>query len=150
MLWSEGFGTLGRGLDTWTDLERMQNEMNRLFARLGSTPAQDYPAANVWTTEAKVVVNTELPGFAPNEMEISVAGKTLTLRGSREPMKPGEGESYHRQERWYGTFTKALELPYTVDPSKVEARFNKGVLSITLPRLEQDKPRKISVKIEKA
>jgi HSP20 family protein len=150
MLWSEGFGTLGRGLETWTELERMQNEMNRLFARLGSTPSQDFPAANVWANEERAVVTTELPGIAPDAIEISVAGKTLTIRGSREPAKAGEGESYHRQERWYGTFTKALEIPFPVDPAKVEAKFNKGVLAISLPRLEVDKPKKITVKIEKA
>jgi HSP20 family protein len=150
MLWSEGFGTLGRGLDTWTELERMQNEMNRLFARLGPTPAQDFPAVNIWANEEKAVVTSELPGLAPDAIEISVSGKTLTIRGSREPAKAREDESYHRQERWYGAFTKALEIPFPVDPAKVEAKFNKGVLSISLPRLEVDKPKKITVKIEKA
>ena len=150
MLWSEGFGTLSRGLDSWTELERMQNEMNRLFARLGSTPPQDFPVANVWANEERVVVTAELPGFTPDGIDISVAGRTFTVHGSREPVKVGEGESYHRQERWHGSFTKALEVPFPVDAAKVEAKFSKGVLSVTLPRLEQDKPKKISVKIEKA
>ena len=150
MLWSEGFGTLSRGLDTWTELERMQNEMNRLFARLGSAPAQDFPAANVWANEEKAFVALELPGFSAETIDISVSGRTLTIHGSREPVKLTEGESYHRQERWHGSFTKAIEMPFPVDPVKVEAKFNKGVLAISLPRLEVDKPKKISVKIEKA
>ncbi len=150
MLWSEGFGTLGRGLDTWTELEHMQNEMNRLFARLGSAPAQDFPAANVWASEEKAFVAVELPGFSAETIDISVSGRTLTIHGSREPVKLAEGESYHRQERWHGAFTKAIEIPFPVDPAKVEAKFKKGVLAISLPRLEVDKPKKISVKIEKA
>jgi len=125
----------------------MQNEMNSLLSRLAPSSMQDFPALNMWANEEKAVVTTELPGITTDDIEISVAGRVLTMRGSREPEKTEEGESYHRRERWYGKFTKTLEMPFPVDPVKVEARFNKGVLSISLPRLEADKPKKIIVKI---
>jgi HSP20 family protein len=126
----------------------MQKEMNSLLSRLTPPSTQDFPAVNVWVNEESAFVTTELPGVAADTIEISVAGKVLTIKGSREPEKAEEGESYHRRERWYGKFTKTLDMPFPVDPAKVEAKFNKGVLSISLPRLEADKPKKITVKIE--
>jgi HSP20 family protein len=87
-----------------------------------------------------------LPGIDPNAIDISVVGKTLTLRGSRKPEEFKENESYHRRERWHGQFTKTIELPFDIDSGKVDAQYRKGILRITLPRAEADKPRKISVK----
>jgi HSP20 family protein len=92
------------------------------------------------------VVTTEIPGIDPGSIEISVAGSTLTVRGSREPESPGEGESYHRRERWYGKFSKTIELPFAIEKDRVDARFSKGILSITLPRSEAEKPKKVTVK----
>jgi HSP20 family protein len=148
MFWTDRFGAFERSPAPWTGIERMQNEMNRLLSRLTPAQNQDFPAVNVWASEERAVVTTELPGVTADAIEISAAGKVLTIRGSREPEQVEEGESYHRRERWYGKFTKTLDMPFPVDPAKVEAKFNKGVLSILLPRLEADKPKKITVKIE--
>lgn len=148
MFWTDRFGTLRAGLNPWTDSLYMQDAMNSLLSRFSSPASQDFPSVNVWANEEKAVVTTELPGTEPDAIEISVAGKTLTIRGSREPEKVEENVSYHRRERWYGKFTKTLEMPFPVNSAKVSAKFNKGVLSITLPRLEADKPKKISVKVE--
>ncbi len=104
----------------------------------------------MWVSENNAVVTTEVPGIDPNALEISVVKDSLTLRGSRQDEELKEGESYHRRERWSGQFTKTLELPFPVDAGKVEARFAKGVLFISLPRAEADKPRKIVVKSEQA
>jgi len=148
MLWTDRFGAFEGGPGPWTGIDLMQNEMNRLLSRITTPSNQDFPAVNVWANGEKTVVTTELPGVDANAIEISVAGKVLTIRGSREPEKSEEGESYHRRERWYGKFTKTFDMPFPVDPAKVEAKFNKGVLSISLPRLEADKPKKITVKVE--
>jgi HSP20 family protein len=110
----------------------------------------EFPATNVWVSENSAVVTTEVPGIDPIALEISVVKDSLTLRGSRKAEELKEGEAYHRQERWNGQFTRTLELPFPVDADKVEARFAKGVLYISLPRAEADKPRKITVKPEQA
>lgn len=141
MLWSE-FERLGWPLDPWRDFERMRRAMTRWNAPTNV----EFPAVNVWIAENSAVVTAELPGIDPGEIDISVVGKTVTIRGSRKPEEQKEGESYHRRERWQGQFTKTLEMPFNIESGKVDARFVKGVLSIALPRAEAEKPRKISVK----
>jgi HSP20 family protein len=101
---------------------------------------------NAWVAGDIGIVTTELPGVDPKSVDISVMGKTLTLRGSREPEDLREDDSFHRRERWHGQFTKTIEMPFNIDSNRVEAKFSKGVLRITLPRAEADKPRKIAVK----
>lgn len=138
MLWTE----LERGYrDMWREFDRL----NRLLSR-GLQPASaEFPAANVWVSGEHAVVTTEIPGVSPEDMEISVSGKLLTLRGERKPEEVAEGSAYHRRERWNGKFSRTFELPFTVDAGKVDARFSKGVLRVTLPQVEAEKPRKISV-----
>jgi HSP20 family protein len=101
---------------------------------------------NVWTNEESAVITAELPGVNSEEIDISVVGDTLTLSGNRQLEELGEGDKYHRRERSYGKFTRTFELPFLVEADKVEAVFEKGVLHISLPRAEADKPKKIAVK----
>lgn len=131
------------------ELNRMQREMARLFGptlprRFRSAP--DYPALNVWTNQEGALVTAELPGLEAKDVEIDVAGNTLTLSGKREVEDLPENARYHRRERGGGQFTRSIELPFPVQVEKVEARLEKGVLQITLPRAEEDKPRKITIK----
>ncbi len=140
----------GGSLTSWREMERLRREMNRLFAgwpsvaRTGASPS--YPAMNVWSNEDGAIVTAELPGVKPEEIEITVEGDVLQLSGNREPQELGEEETYHRRERGYGRFSRAFQLPFDVEPDGVEATFEKGVLHITLPRAEADKPKKITVK----
>ena len=133
----------------WRDMDHMQREMNRMFeayspARVRTAPG--YPAMNVWTNEQGVKVTAEVPGVNPDDIDINVVGETLTLTGTRQADELKEDARYHRQERGYGKFTRSIQLPFAVDVNQVEAVFSKGVLNITLPRAEADKPRKIAVK----
>jgi len=133
----------------WHEVDRLQSEMSRLFEayypdRRRSAPA--YPALNVWTNEEGLNVTAEVPGVSPDDIEISVVGDTLTLSGTRKPEELDENTRYHRQERGYGDFTRSLQLPFQVDVNKVEATFRNGVLMVAMPRAEEDKPRKITVK----
>jgi len=141
MLWSD-LERIGRLIDPWREFERV----NRSLSRWVSPSTIEFPAVNVWVAGDTAVVTTELPGIDPSAIDISVVGKTLTLRGSRKPEEFKENESYHRRERWHGQFTKTIELPFDIDSGKVDAQYRKGILRITLPRAEADKPRKISVK----
>lgn len=88
-----------------------------------------------------------MPGVSPKDIEISVQNDTLTLRGCRQPRDLEEGETYHRRERGCGRFARTLQLPFQVEPEGVEATFERGVLHISLPRAEADKPKKITVKM---
>lgn len=141
----------GYGFDSpWEEINRLQREMNRLFAttqpgfrRFG---AAAYPAINIWTNEDGAVVTAELPGLKPDEIDISVVGESLTISGDRCPEELKEGDKYHRRERSCGNFSRTIELPFLVESDSVDAYFDKGVLHISLPRAEADKPRKISVK----
>lgn len=143
MLWSD-LERMGRFLDPWRDFERM----GRALYRIDGNSAVEFPAVNVWVSGDKAVVTTEIPGVDPDELEITAVKDTLTFRGMRKMEELSEGDTYHRRERWSGQFTKTLQLPFTVEAGKVEARFARGVLYVTLPRAEADKPRKISIKSE--
>ncbi len=146
MLWTDGFGMFDRGLDPWSEFQRIENEMNRVLSRFVSPSTGDFPAVNIWSDGEETLVTTEIPGIDAGGIDISVIGKTLMLKGSREPDKVEEGNSYHRRERWYGQFSKAIELPFTIDADKVGADFSNGILTIRLPRSEAEKPRKIAIK----
>ena len=137
--------------DLWSsrsEFERLRHEMNRLFDRPGrftTSAAPGYPAINVWTNNDGAIVTAELPGIDTEELEISVRENTLTVKGVRKAVELQEGEVYHRRERGYGKFQRVFELPFHIDAAGVEAAYENGVLRITLPRAETDKPRKIPV-----
>lgn len=137
---------VGRMTDMGSGMQNLQREINRLFS--GFTPpfVNEFPAVNVWLGKDDVTVTAELPGMDPESIDISVAADTLTLGGSREKESLKEGENYHRQERNYSNFTRTLQLPYQVNAGKVSAKYEKGILRITLPRSEETKPKKISIK----
>jgi HSP20 family protein len=130
-------------------MNRLQQDMNRLFADM--TPsrirkAPSFPAINVWAGEDSVMISAEIPGVNKDDLEINVTGDTLTLSGVRERDELPEGARYQRQERRYGEFNRSIQLPYTVDVNKVKAAFKNGVLTVELPRVEAEKPKKITVK----
>jgi len=122
----------------WDELNRMQREMRTM-----AVPS--FPAINVWSGEEGAVVTAEIPGVSSEDLDISVVGETLTIKGERKSPELAEGEHYHRQERTHGYFTRTIELPFPVNADDVTADLRNGVLSISLPRAESDKPRKISV-----
>jgi HSP20 family protein len=147
-MFGSGVWRLGGMVDSLRELQRMQGEMNRVFSGIGQSLNQEAPPFNAWVGEVDVIVAAELPGVDPGKVEISVVGDTLTISGSREGESLKEGESYHRQERDFGRFSRTIQLPFHVEAGKVEARYARGILKIVMPRAEADKPRKIAVKYE--
>jgi|LakMenEpi03Aug12_release.lakeMendotaPanAssembly.Ray.scaffolds.fasta_scaffold752515_1 HSP20 family protein len=127
------------------EMQRLQSSLNRLLSQSAANRATEFPPINVWTSENGAIVRAEIPGVSADDVEISLVNDTLTLRGSRKAEELNEGESRHRQERAFGHFTRSLQLPFGVEADKVQAKFTNGVLQITLPRAEAEKPRKISV-----
>ncbi|MBF0609096.1 MAG: Hsp20/alpha crystallin family protein [Magnetococcales bacterium] len=124
----------------------IQMALGGLFPGYTLPSSSEFPAVNLWLNGDHAVATTELAGVSAEGIDISVVGKTLTLKVTRKPQELNEGERYHRRERWHGQYTRTIELPFAIDGEKVEARFAKGVLYITLPRVASDKPRKITVK----
>jgi HSP20 family protein len=130
------------------EVQSLRREINRMFSGVNREVSRDYPVANVLIGEDDAMVSIELPGVDIDKIDISVIGDSLTIDGVRDPVVLRDGESYHRQERGSGRFTRTVRLPFTVEADKVDARYEKGVLSITLPRKEADKPKKIVIKVE--
>ena len=90
----------------------------------------------------------ELPGIAADDVDVSVEDSTLTVRGERKFYSEVDEDSFHRVERRYGQFVRSLSLPSTADAERIQASFDKGVLTIEVPKAEQAKPRKITVKAD--
>jgi HSP20 family protein len=102
------------------------------------------PAVNVWETREAVEVELELPGVKSDQVELSVVGDELSIKVDRPDVDP-EGTTYHRRERPVGSFARVLRLPTPVDADRVEAEMRHGVLTISLPKAESVRPRKIQV-----
>ena len=115
--------------------------------RRGRAHFRPLPAVNVYGDDEKVTLVSEIAGLDPDGLEINVHGRALTLKGTRSLPELGEDDEYTVRERFSGPFERTLTLPFEVDADKVEAGYDKGVLTVGLPRAERDKPRKIEVKV---
>jgi len=153
MIWPR-FRGFGLEFDPWREFERIQGEMARVqrdmqqrLAGSGAPVDVEFPLVNMWRNDSDVIMTAEVPGVDPKDIDISVIEKTVTIKGVRKPEENVPQEACHRSERRYGTFSRTLELPFKVNADKVEAKFSKGVLYVTLPRVEEDKPKKISIKM---
>jgi len=142
----------------WTpfgELSMFRREMDHVFERFfGEFPSLELPGM-AWTprldvTETKdsLVVKAELPGLEAKDLDISVSGKTLTIKGERKQEKEEKDEHHHLIERSYGAFSRMVELPAPVAADKIKAAFKSGVLTITLPKTEEGKRKAIPIKVE--
>ena len=141
------FGFLGAA-DPFRELRRLQNEMDRVMGTLSAAgevaAAGAFPAVNVYAGQGGIAIVAELPGVEKDDLEIQAHQDTLILRGTRRP--PAERrDAYHRRERRSGTFTRSIHLPYRIDPGRIEANLEDGVLRLSLARPEEDKPRRITI-----
>jgi HSP20 family protein len=132
---------------------QLRSEMDRLLnGFLGSTfdagtlpgLSRSQPAVNVWDKNDALMLEMEIPGIKSEQLDISVTGAELTIKVQR-PEVTEEGVIYHRQERPQGDFTRVVPLPCEIDADKVAAELRNGVLTLTLPKAESAKPRKIQV-----
>jgi len=128
-------------------LRTLQREMNRLFD--GGSVAQRgarFPLVNLMSNGNEALVTAEIPGVDPADLEISLTKGVLTIRGTLKDSAPqGEDVICHRKERPVGSFVRAFTLPFEVEEDKISAKFEKGVLAVTLPRAEKSKPKNIPV-----
>ncbi len=104
------------------------------------------PRTDLADNESEVTVTMELPGVDPKDVEITITGDLLTVRGEKKTEHEEKKKDYHYVERQFGTFQRTIQLPSTVDPGKVDAKFKHGVLTINIAKRSEAKPRKITVR----
>jgi HSP20 family protein len=127
-------------------LMRLSSELDRPSGLdLGPSGRGVYPAVNVFTDREGYVLRMEVPGVAPEGLEIETQSGTLRVSGKRDTKTPDDG-SFHRRERGGGEFSRSLQLPADLDVSRAEASCKHGMLTIRIPKNEDAKPRQISVK----
>jgi HSP20 family protein len=125
------------------DFGRIAEELENRFYSGGEE--ETTPALNVYGNENELVVSAELPGADPDDIKVTVADKVLTLEAERKPVNLGEEDAFLHRERRYGSVKRSLRLPFAVRDNDIKAAYRDGVLTITLPRVEEDKPRVIKV-----
>lgn len=136
--------------DPFRELTALQTEVNRLFSRLGGDVAERQswtPAIDVIEKDDAITLKAELAGMDPKDISIEVQDNVLTVSGERHFKEEVKEDKYYRIERRYGSFSRSLALPQTVDEDKIEAKYESGVLEITVPKAETAKPKKITVAV---
>jgi len=143
--------------EPFRDLVASQRDFDRLFREAfspvfgeGELSTRTWaPPVDIYENGDNLVLKAELPGVDPKEVEIRVEDNTLYLKGERKFEKEVKEENYHRVERSYGTFTRTFSLPNTIDSDKVQAEYKDGVLTLTMPKKEEAKPKTIKINVTK-
>jgi HSP20 family protein len=135
------------------EINSIQQEMNRLFGTFFDTPAGDGATARRWIPAMDLVeegehyvLRADLPGLAEDDVNIELDDRVLTISGERRSESEQRSDGYYRVERASGSFSRSLTLPEGIDPDAIEAGFEKGVLEVRIPKPEQRKPRRVSIK----
>jgi HSP20 family protein len=144
--------------DPFREAMSLRDAMDHLFEESFVRPFGGWPtlsggpqalALDMYETDESLVVEASLPGISPDEVDISVVGNTLTIKGEHEEKKEQQEEGkYHFRERRYGAFQRSITLPVDVNADKADASFHDGVLKLTLPKVEEAKPKRIEVKVK--
>jgi HSP20 family protein len=138
------------------DMMSIQDEMNKLFDDFLGRPLMRTewsegvwnPSVDISETKDNVVIKAEMPGLNKEDFKISMQDNMLTLIGEKKQEKKEKETNYHRVERSYGAFSRSFALPTSVKSDKIKATYKDGVLSITLPKTEEVKPKEIPISIE--
>jgi HSP20 family protein len=138
------------------DVVSIQDEMNRLFddffgrpvLKTGWTEGVWSPTVDVSEDKDNVIIRAEMPGMSKEDVKISIQDNVLTLKGEKKQEKEEKDKNYHRIERSYGSFCRSFQLPTSVKSDKVKASYKDGVLSVTLPKTEEVKPKEIPIGID--
>lgn len=139
-----------RRWEPFAELASLREAMDRLFEETWPRPFEMLRpgglAVDMYETDKDIVVKANVPGVRPEDIDVSVVGDTLTIRGERKEEQRVERANYFYQERRFGTFSRTLTLPAPVQTDKADARFENGVLTLTLPKAEGAKAKKIEIK----
>jgi HSP20 family protein len=129
----------------------LQREMDRLFAdfskRFGAPLAGDaFPKLDISETDGEIKVSAELPGIEEKDVDVTLRDDVLTIKGEKKAEREEKDKNYHLVERSYGSFQRTIQLPAGMDPAKVKATMDKGVLTVTMPKPAAAQPKKIEIK----
>jgi HSP20 family protein len=144
---------IDRLFDSWADEFRHFFRWPRLWRPERWLPSREamrthMPAVDVYDEADAVVVKADLPGMAKDEIDVSLSGSTLTIKGEKKKEEEVKDEDYYRWERSYGAFARSIELPAEVKADEVKATFQEGVLEVRLPKTEAAKKKPTTVKVE--
>jgi HSP20 family protein len=137
--------------DPVRELDTLQGDMNRLFDRFfegrvgNGTSRRWIPAMDLVETEDHLVLRGDLPGMTEDDVDIEIKDNVLTVSGERKSESEEKGEGFHRVERAFGSFSRSLTLPQGIDPDKVEAHFENGVLEVQIPKPAEAKPTRVQI-----
>ena len=138
----------------YREMVSLRDALDRLFERSLTQPFRDWPeqmeigravSVGVYESNGNLVVNAELPGLKPEDVDISLSDNRLTIKGEFQTEDEGERDNVYYQERLYGKFERSFALPTGIDTDAIDAEFEDGVLTVTLPKPEEAQPKKIPV-----
>lgn len=142
--------------EPFRDLVSLREAMDRLFEESVVRPRAGWItprgaealAVDMYETDEDIIVKSAIPGIDPDELDISITGDTLTVKGETKVEEDVEEESYICRERCYGAFSRTLTIPVQVVADEAEAEFKDGILTLTLPKAEEVKPKSIKIRAE--
>lgn len=138
--------------DPFRELTALQSEVNRLFSRMAGGEVAERqswtPSIDVIETDDSIKLKAELAGMDPADINIEVQDNVLTVSGERRFEEEVKEDRYYRIERRYGAFSRSIALPQTVDEERIEAKYENGILEVSIPKVEAAKPKKIKVAVE--
>ena len=136
------------------DVVSLQSDVNRLFNTFFDSPRNGSPRGSGWAPpmdlverDDRFVLTADLPGLAESDVVVEVEDRTLTISGERKAEHEDSGENYFRLERATGTFSRSLLLPDGVDPEQIKARFENGVLELSIPKPEAPKAQRVAIQV---
>ena len=136
--------------DPFREMTQAQSQLNKLVDQVwGGSQESWLPAIDVFDTKDAVVLKAELAGMNPDDIHIEVEDNVLTVRGERRFEEKVDEDRYYRVERRFGSFQRSLALPQGMKPSDISANYEDGILTITVPKVEEEKPKRIEVKATK-
>ncbi len=138
------------------ELSRLRQEMDNLFERffvgfpgLGLTRRMGLTVSlDLAETKDNIIVKAEIPGIDSEDIDISLSGNILTIKGEKRQVEIDKDEDFHRIERTYGEFSRSVRLPCEVEADNITATYKKGVLNITLPKCEPARPKRIKIDVK--
>lgn len=139
--------------DPFHNISSLQEQVNRLFERNSSANSDHAtltawaPSVDVYETENELVIKADLPEVVEKDLDVRVENNMLTIRGERKFEQSVKEESYLRMERSYGSFGRSFSLPNTVDTQAIKAQYTDGVLTVTLPKRAESKPKQVKINI---
>jgi HSP20 family protein len=142
--------------EPFRDFMTLREAMDRLFEESFVRSRREWPATvestlalDMYETEDAVVVKTAVPGVKSDDIDITISGNTLSISGETKVEEEVKEENYIRHERRYGSFSRSVVLPESVNPDEAEASFEDGILTLSIPKAPEAKPKVIKVKSEK-